>query len=39
LHCPDWAGDLAGRIHMELYRGMDRAALGVAYNNRAVVPD
>jgi arylformamidase len=24
---------------MELYRGMDRAALSVAYNNRAVVPD
>lgn len=24
---------------MELYRGMDRAALDVAYNNRAVVPD
>jgi arylformamidase len=24
---------------MEFYRGMDRAALDVAYNNRAVVPD
>jgi len=32
-------GKRAGRNAMELYRGMDRAALDVAYNNRAVVPD
>jgi arylformamidase len=30
---------VAGPAGMDLYRGMNRAALAVAYNNRAVVPD
>jgi arylformamidase len=36
---PSENGMPAERNVMKLYRGMDRAALDAAYNNRAVVPD